>query len=290
MPARVGQAAARVSRKDPRQRVGDIRDIRLALEGAFETAGPQTMAAVVSPDVRWTRSAAFRLAGAAAVVASVAAGGVVWMLSRPTPTAVSPIARLAITLPDDQRFADLENPALAVSPEGRLVAYAAQSGGRQQLHVRAVDGIESKALTGTDDATNPFFSPDGRWIGFFAQGKLKKVSVEAGTNQTLCDAPNRTRRKLGGSMTSTCGRRLCGISKVSADGGTPVEVTTLDRAKGEISHRWPQVLPGGRALLFTCGRALEVDERRLRFSGWTAGSARSWFREGNQVATSHRAT
>ncbi len=198
LPARVGPVLRVCLRKDQRQRAGDIHDIRLALEGAFETAGPHTMAAVVSPDVQWTRTTALRLAGAAAVVASVAVGGVVWMLSRPTPRAVSPIARLAITLPDNQRFSDLENPALAVSPEGTLVAYAAQSGGRQQLHVRAVDGIESKALAGTDDATNPFFSPDGQWIGFFAQGKLKKVSVAAGTTQTLCDAPDRTRRKLGG--------------------------------------------------------------------------------------------
>jgi serine/threonine-protein kinase len=109
---------------------------------------------------------------------------------RPTPKAASPVARLAMTLPEGQRFADLQNPAVAISPQGTLVAYAAESGGRQQLHVRAIDGVESKALAGTEGGINPFFSPDGQWIGFFAQGRLKKVSVAAGTIQTLCDAPS----------------------------------------------------------------------------------------------------
>ena len=245
VPARVTQALRVCLRKDPKQRAGDIRDVRLALEGAFETAAPQTMAPAALPDQRWTRAAAFRLAAAAAVVAALVTGGGVWMLSRSTPEAAAPVARLAITLPDDQRFADLENPALAVSPQGTLVAYAAQSGDRQQLHVRAIDGVESKALAGTEGATNPFFSPDGKWIGFFAQGKVKKISVEAGTTQTLCDAPNARGGSWAGGEIYFAATGGSGLSKVSADGGTPTAVTTLDRSKGDVSHRWPHALPGG---------------------------------------------
>ena len=248
--------------KEPRQRIRDVGDVRLALEGAFETTAPQTTAAATSPDLRWTRTAAFRLAAAAAVVASAVAGIGVWILSRATPEA-SPIARLAIALPDDQRFADLQNPALAVSPQGTLVAYAAESGGRQQLHVRAIDGVESKALAGTEGATNPFFSPDGRWIGFFAQGKLKKVSVEAGTTQALCDAPNGRGGSWAGGDIYFAATNAAGLSKVSADGGAPTEVTTLDRAKGEVSHRWPQVLPGDGALMFTAWTGPGVDETQV---------------------------
>jgi hypothetical protein len=146
VPARVTQALRVCLRKDPRQRAGDIRDVRLALEGAFETAAPPTIASATSPDARWTRAAAVRLAVASAVVASTIVGAGVWVLPRTPPATALQAARLAIALPDDQRFADLNNPALAVSPQGTLVAYAAQSGGRQQLHVRAIDGIESRAL------------------------------------------------------------------------------------------------------------------------------------------------
>ena len=251
VPARVGQALRVCLRKDPRQRAGDIRDVRLALEGAFETAAPQTTAPATSGGVGWTRAAALRLAAAVGVVASVAVGGGVWMLLRPTPAAASPVARLSIALPDDQRFADLNNPALAVSPQGTLVAYAAQSGGRQQLHVRAINGLESKALAGTDGATNPFFSPDGQWIGFFAQGKLKKISVETGTNQTLCDAPTPA-VEAGRVMTSTSrppaaleSRRYRLMAEL------PSKSPHSTGPAGEVSHRWPHVLPGGGGLTFT---------------------------------------
>ena len=133
--------------KDPRQRIRDMGDVRLALEGAFETTAAPTVTPT-SPDRRWTRTAAFRLAAAAAVVAAVGAGGAVWMLSRTTPAPTAPIARLAMTLPDDQRFGalNLDHPALAVSPQGTLVVYVGVTSGREQLYVRAIDGVESKAL------------------------------------------------------------------------------------------------------------------------------------------------
>ncbi|HET9385465.1 MAG TPA: protein kinase [Gemmatimonadales bacterium] len=248
--------------KEPRQRIRDMGDVRLALDGTFESATPVT---TLSPDVPWTRLAAMRLAAAAAVVASIGVGGAVWMMARPAPAPTAAIARLAMTLPDDQRVGGLglDQLALAVSPRGTLVAYVAVMSGREQLYVRAIDAVESKALAGTEQATNPFFSPDGQWIGFFSQGKLKKVSVAAGTIQTLSDAPNARGGSWAGDVIYFAATNSGGISKVSADGGVPTEVTTLDRAKGEISHRWPQVLPGAQALLLDVWTGPGADEKQV---------------------------
>ena len=250
--------------KDPRLRIRDMGDVRLALDGAFETAAAPTVTPS-SPDRRWTRTAAFLLAAAAAVVAAVGGGVVAWMLSRTPPVTTAPIARLAMTLPDDQRLGaeNLDQLALAVSPQGTRVVYVGVMSSREQLYVRAIDGVESKALAGTEQATNPFFSPDGEWIGFFAQGKLKKISLAAGTIQTLCDAPNSRGGSWAGDSIYFAATNNGGISKVSADGGTPTEVTRLDRGKGEISHRWPQVLPGNQALLLDVWTGPGADEKQV---------------------------
>jgi eukaryotic-like serine/threonine-protein kinase len=258
--------------KEPRQRIRDMGDVRLTLEGSFETPGsaPLTTPSAVTG---WTRSAAFGLAAAAAVITAAVVGAGVWMMSRPTLAPPAPIARLAMTLPDDQRFSSLDTPLLAVSPNGTMVAYVAVASGREQLHVRAIDSAESKALAGTDQAINPFFSPDGQWIGFFAQGKLKKVSVATGTTQTLCDAPNPRGGSWAGNTVYFAANSNSRISKVSADGGAPTDVTTLDRAKGEVSHRWPQVLPGGKALLFDVWTGPGADEKAIHIQPLDGGAA-----------------
>jgi serine/threonine-protein kinase len=275
--------------KEPRQRVRDIGDVRLALEGGFETAGSAPLTGP-SPDTRWTRRAAFSLAAAAAVIAAAVVGGAVWMMLRPTLAPPAPVARLAMTLPDDQRFGSLETPLLAVSPNGRMVAYVAVASGREQLHVRAIDSVESKALAGTDQAVNPFFSPDGQWIAYFAQGKLKKVSVATGTTQTLCDAPNPRGGSWAGSTIYFAANSNSRISKVSADGGAPTDVTTLDRAKGEVSHRWPQVLPDGRALLFDVWTGPGADEKAIhvqRLDGGANTAVVQAAASGRYVASGH---
>ena len=159
------------------------------------------------------------------------------------------------------------NSHLALSPDGTQLVYGDapyQEGIRGQLYVRALDSFEAKPLPGTEGGGVPFFSPDGRWIGFFAESKLKRISITGGSAQTLCDAP----AGQGGSwgpddtiyFTPTNDTALW---KVSASGGPCEEVTTLDRDRGEVSHRWPQVLPGGHALLFTALTGPAPDEKSL---------------------------
>ena len=103
-----------------------------------------------------------------------------------------------ITLPPGQQLAGLDSgPAVALSPDGTHLAYVASQGGTQQLYLRAMDSLEARPIPGTEGAVNPFFSPDGQWVGFFAGGKLKKVSVSGGAALTLGDAAEPLRGQLG---------------------------------------------------------------------------------------------
>ena len=114
--------------------------------------------------------------------------------------------------------------------------------------------MQATALSGTENARDPFFSPDGQWLGFFADGKLKKVSVDGGAAVILCDAPNDRGGSWGEDGTIVFSPVLrTALSKVFSAGGSPQPLTTLDKQTGEVTHRWPQVLPGGKAILFTSG-------------------------------------
>jgi Tol biopolymer transport system component len=137
-----------------------------------------------------------------------------------------------------------------LSPDGRYVAIAADVQGKRSLWVRPLESLEPQALPGTDEARYPFWSPDSRYIGFFAQGKLKKTAVTGGPPQTLCEASD----GRGGAWNrdgvivfspSPAG----GLFRVAAAGGAPVPVTTPDPTAGGI-HRFPEFLPDGRHFLY----------------------------------------
>src|SRR5262249_2194537 len=161
--------------------------------------------------------------------------------------------RLAVTLPTGNRLVLGNTPVLSLSPHGSRLVYVANHGGSTQLYVRAIDRLEATPIPGTEGAESPFFSPDGQSVGFFAEGKLKKVSLSGGAPMTLCSASLNRGASWGPDDTIifTPTDSISGLFEVSADGGTPKPLTTPDRKKGETSHRWPEILPGGKALLFT---------------------------------------
>jgi serine/threonine-protein kinase len=182
----------------------------------------------------------------AAGMMSAAAGVVVWML-KPVPTEL--VSRLAINLPPGQRLAAMEQPAIAISPDGKNLVYVAiDSSTPQQLYLRPLDSLEARRIAGTEGAMSPFFSPDGRWVGFFAGGKLKKVSLDGGPAAVLADGS-----PFGGASWSGQGtlafQAKQALQQVSQEGGTPQPLTQA--AKANIFHRWPQFLPGGTAVLFS---------------------------------------
>ena len=194
------------------------------------------------------------LVGAGCLLAgSIVAAIAVWNL-KPTPApAPKPVTRTVITLPADQRLAVGENPEVAISPDGKLLVYAALQGGVQQLYLRAMDSLEARAIPGTDGAVNPFFSPDSQSLGFFAGDKLKKVSVNGGGATTLGDASTPRGASWGDQGTIVFTPSIGGaVQQIPEAGGAAKPLTEL--AKGDTSHRWPEVLPDGEAVLFGSGQ------------------------------------
>ncbi len=248
-PAGVRRLVARCLERDPRLRLRDIGEARIALESP-EPADPAPVP-VAAPRRTWPWLVA--LAGTALVAATAA-----HMLTRgPAAPRLASDGHFIVELPADAPLVTLEIPGvseapLAVSPDGRQLVYVGAAGATgSQLYVRTMADVTPRTLPGTAGATAPFFSPDGQWIAFFAGGKLKKTRLDGGTPATLADAPN----GQGGSW-GTAGEIVFAPSNtgnlvmVADTGGVPRGVTTLDFAAGDDAHRWPQLLPGGR-LLFT---------------------------------------
>ncbi len=270
-PTRLRELLRRSMRKDPKNRLRDIGEARVQIEelsGAAEGAGVLNI-----PHARsiWGRRVAWAVAAAALVlVAEAIAFRVPWR--RPSPLA---LLRLSVELGADVALTVGAGDATSLSPDGAVIAFVAQKngGGSPQIYVRRLTELHATLLSGTDEAESPFFSPDGQWIAFFANGKLRKIAASGGATVTLCDAPN----GRGGAWSedgtivlspdSTPGTRLM---RVSSAGGTPEPVTSL--AEGELSQRWPQVLPGGKAVLFTSGSPGVYDDASLVVQALPAGA------------------
>jgi serine/threonine-protein kinase len=245
--------------KDPKHRLRDIGDARIEIDEALTTPSVDARAATVpsAQPRRWRRALPWAVAfGAAAVAAAVLLAP--WAL-RQTVAPPAPL-RLTADLGADASLATAvgQNATIAasvtLSPDGGLFAFVAQttSTGTPQLYVRRLEELQATPLTGTDGAASPFFSPDGRWIAFFAQGKLKKIPVTGGPVVTLCDAANGRGGSWGddGTIVFTPSVSESGLFlwRVPSGGGTPEPLSTPD---GEATQRWAQVLPGSKAVLYT---------------------------------------
>jgi eukaryotic-like serine/threonine-protein kinase len=237
--------------KDPDERwqtASDLHgELRWIAEGGSQVA---SVAAVPAGGIRALdrRPVVFGLG--ALLLGAVIAGVTVWNV-KPTPAAPRAVTRYAITLPQGQQLAGLNGaPSVAISPDGAHLAYVAREGSTQQLYLRAMDSLEARPIPTTEGAINPFFSPDSRWLGFFAGGKLKKVSVSGGAVQILGDAglPRGASWSSQG-MIALAPNPASGLQQVSDAGGTAQPLTRLEN--GEVSHGWPEFLPGGQSVLFT---------------------------------------
>ena len=239
VPAKVQGLVRGCLKKDPKQRLHDIADASLLLEET--TQSPDR----ANPGLRHSR---VLWVAALAVVAVVP----VWIAWRATRPVDRPLMRFSADLgPEAVKGANI---TAAISPDGTRLAFVARgSAGKEQLATRLLDQAQAKVLSGTENAADPFFSPDGLWIGFFADGKMKKIPVHGGAVVTLCDAPGPGGASWGGDGSIIATLTLSngsGLSRVAAAGGTP-QAITKPREKGEVLHRWPQILPGGQDVLFT---------------------------------------
>jgi len=194
------------------------------------------------------------------LISGLLAVAVVVMAIRPAPESPEfPVIRFPITLPRWTPHV-LAASTLAIAPDGRNIVYLASIKGSgsgitalaSMLYLRPLDDLSTRQMVGSEGASDPFFSADGQWVGFFASGALKKVSIFGGAAQTICTLPGFMR---GGwwsnDNTIWFGDVNSSIHRVPSTGGLPESVTVLDTARGEISHRFPQLLPGNRWILFT---------------------------------------
>jgi serine/threonine-protein kinase len=148
---------------------------------------------------------------------------------------------------------EFSGPNAILSPDGAKLVFAAQgSDKKRRLYLRPLDQLQATVLAGAEDATQPFFSPDSQWIAFFADGKLKKISVHGDAPEVICDSRAAQTGSWGDDGNIILGNRNdSALSKVSSSGGTPAPFTTLDKSKSETSQHWPQVLPGSKVVLYT---------------------------------------
>ena len=232
--------------KDSRQRLRDIGEARIAIE----RAGSTSTEPVAAQSGRAPSRQALVFGLGALLLGAAIAGVAIWNLKPAPAPPLRPVTRYAITLPQGQQLAGLDaGPAVALSPDGTHLAYVGREGGTQQLYLRAMDSLEARPIPATEGAINPFFSPDSQSLGFFAGGKLKKVSVSGGAVQTLGDtALGRGASWSSQGMIAFAPTLSSGLQQVSDAGGSPQPLTRIE--KGENSHRWPEFLPGGKALLF----------------------------------------
>jgi Tol biopolymer transport system component len=248
-PPSIQRLLKRCLEKDIRQRLKDIGDARLEIEdvmigpGHAVSGGSTKFSPVVWP---WLVTTAIVL---------LSLWFIVW--SRSTPRVpLRELRRVSAEFGTDASIVTFQfgqGSAIVLSPDSSTLAFVGRpnEAAPTQLYVRPLDQLRAAPLAGTDGALNPFFSPDGQWIAFFAQSMLKKAPTRGGGVVTVCEVRNNRDGAWGedGMITFSPGRESAPLWHVSAAGGRPEPLTAL--AEGETTQRWPQMLRGGRAVLFT---------------------------------------
>ena len=248
VPTRIVHLLQHCLHKDPKDRLHHIADARIEID-----ATRRTDTDFIERTSRWRIGA--RLGWIAAAVLLITNAWLAWSWLRPAPAVTASRGaagslRATIPVSPGATLVIGRGSSLALSPDGRQLVYVAEAQGRTRLYRRSLDRTDAVPIEGTAGAADPFFSPDGQWIGFFAGENLMKIPVAGGAAVTIADAP--TQRGLAWSdddIIFVTPRDNTGVWRVPASGGALEQVTTL--ADGDASHRWPQVLPGGAAVMYT---------------------------------------
>jgi serine/threonine-protein kinase len=251
-PPSIHRLLRRCLTKDPRQRLRDIGEARFEIcdtMAGVSSPTPETQVSTRAPSgVSWRGILPWAIAAIALLVT------ISVLLFRKSSPNVTPAGVKQFTLaqptqgPLDLTFGG----ALLLSPDGTQLVNSIRVGGNRQLFVRQLSSGVTQLLAGAQGASDPFFSPDGKWLAFFANGMLKKISLSGGAAEIITKAPN----PRGGVWTSDDNIVFAPdtdapLHRVSAKGGTAAPISSLDGTLRERSHRWPDILPGGKAMLFS---------------------------------------
>jgi serine/threonine protein kinase/Tol biopolymer transport system component len=281
-PPALDHLVAQCLEKDADERWQDAGDVKREL--AWITEGG-TAAAPFGARTRnpWPERAAWITAAAGVLIA-------LFSILRPVPVpATGDVVRLSILPPDKTLFtgqntATVGVPQLALSPDGRVIAFvAAAPGATPTLWLRSLDAVTARSLPGTEGADSPFWSPDHRWIGYFADAKLKKIPASGGPSQVIAANVLDSRgASWGPDDTILFSRSTTGVLRVPSSGGMATPVLELDASRQEGSHRFPQFLPDGRHFLFTVRGSL-ADQVGV-YAGSLDGKTKKLLIHGNTTA------
>ena len=274
-PTHIKVLLRRCLEKDPRKRLHDIADARIEMHEEIELP-----AEIVTAPRRIRLGWLIATSMTALVIGALVGPGVMKYFRPATSPISQPLVRSSVRLEPGywldglrlippQGFYQPTRTAMAISSDGRFMVYSAvkENPGTQDkphLYLRRFDLLEAKPIAGTEGGISPFLSPDDRWVGFWADGKLMKVPAEGGVPSVLCDVLQPYGFSWGSDNQIIFARdRSSGLSRVSADGGKPETLTMPDPSNGEYGHRLPYCLPSGKGILFTIKRYAWDHEPRV---------------------------
>jgi serine/threonine protein kinase/Tol biopolymer transport system component len=244
IPSAMMALVRRCLEKDARDRFQSARDLGFALEAVLAESRSGSAPAASPPQSRRLPLSAL------AVPVILAAAATTWALWPRNDRPAAAAARLAVSINAAPGFEIRHTPAM--SPDGRTIAFVAVDGGAApRIFLRSLDTFDARPIAGTEGAEGPFWSPDGRSLGFFARFRLWRVDLAGSVPRAIATVSDPRGGHWGpGNVIVYAPHPDGGLYRVPADGGTPAEVTTLDRAQQEISHRWPRFMPDGRHVVF----------------------------------------
>jgi serine/threonine-protein kinase len=247
VPAKIQRLLRRCLEKDRRKRLRDIGDVWDPLEDS---------AAIGGAAGAFHRNQGAAAAWTSAAVLAIVALAACWIAWRTTRRVDRPLTRFSMDLGPGAIMGS--STTAAISPDGRRLVFPARGAdGRQQLATRLLSDAEPTLLPDTEGGFDPFFSPDGQWIGFFGSGHLRKISVQGGAPVSLTSIVSSGAQGASwgddGNIVAAMGMTFP-LARVPAGGGPTQPLTKL--GPGEIAHRWPQVLPGSRAVIFTASASV----------------------------------
>ena len=261
VPMELERIVAKMLAKDPGARYQhvdevpvDLRTIKEMPSGISQVSAVTTMGRRAPRHVQWRQIVPWSLVGLLAIIAAIA----LWSPWRTEVLQQQIPSQFTINLPQGQTLDESPGTPVVLSRDGTKLVYVAQDGDTRRIYFRPIDQAEARPIAGTEGASAPFFSPDGKWIGFFADGKLKKITLLGGAPQLICEVEQPRSASWSTDGTILLGSREPGmitkegLKQVPVTGGTAKEVSTIKSLEKIYElHRWPQILPGGKAALFT---------------------------------------